>query len=73
MYRKLFGVRKSPKNQGAWYSSQHHIRECIEQLKGQLPLSYAGRDASATPAAGYTKLHEEQRQSFLKQALEDKI
>lgn len=62
--------QEEPKNQGAWYSSQHHIRECIDVSNSQLYLNYAGREASAAPAAGYTKLHENQRQLFLKQALE---
>ncbi|MBV1910039.1 MAG: 2-oxoglutarate dehydrogenase E1 component [Kangiellaceae bacterium] len=71
--KEVIWCQEEPKNQGAWYSSQHHLRECADALTSHPYLTYAGREASAAPAAGYTKLHENQRQEFLKQALEDTI
>ena len=56
-------------NQGAWYSSQHHMRRVIAAHKPDIYLSYAGRDASAAPAAGYMALHLEQQEAFINQAL----
>ena len=56
-------------NQGAWYSTQHHIRRVTQELKADVPLTYAGREASASPAAGYPALHMEQMRQYLDQAM----
>jgi 2-oxoglutarate dehydrogenase E1 component len=47
-----------PQNQGAWFFVQHYIHE--NMLEGQ-KLGYSGRAASASPAAGYSHLHQEQQ------------
>ncbi len=67
--KEVMWCQEEPMNQGAWYSSQHHMRRVAEELKPGIALSYAGRDASASPAAGYPALHMEQLRSFLDQAL----
>jgi 2-oxoglutarate dehydrogenase E1 component len=54
-----------PQNQGAWFFVQHYIHE--NMLDGQ-KLGYAGRPASASPAVGYSHLHQEQLKSLLDQA-----
>ncbi|AFP84472.1 2-oxoglutarate dehydrogenase E1 component [secondary endosymbiont of Ctenarytaina eucalypti] len=54
------------KNQGAWYCSQHHFRQVIS--KGAT-LTYAGRPASATPAAGYISVHQIQQKNLVNDAL----
>jgi len=61
--------QEEPMNQGAWYSSQHHMRRVINRHNRTLYLEYAGRDASASPAAGYMALHLAQQEQFIKQAL----
>ncbi|MEX1197210.1 MAG: 2-oxoglutarate dehydrogenase E1 component [Pseudohongiellaceae bacterium] len=68
-FREVVWCQEEPMNQGAWYSSQHHMRRVIQTLKPEVSLTYAGRDASASPAAGYPKLHQEQLEAFLDQAL----
>ena len=60
--------QEEPMNQGAWYSSQHHIRRGLEAYPG-IHLHYAGRDASASPAAGYMSLHTRQQEELVRQAL----
>ncbi|MFP3366233.1 2-oxoglutarate dehydrogenase E1 component, partial [Pseudoalteromonas sp. SIMBA_148] len=47
--------QEEPLNQGAWYQSQHHMRQVAEQHRQGLGMSldFAGRPASAAPAAGY--------------------
>jgi 2-oxoglutarate dehydrogenase E1 component len=50
-----------PQNQGAWFFVQHNIHE--NMLDGQ-KLGYAGRAASASPAAGYAHLHAEQQKAL---------
>ena len=61
--------QEEPMNQGAWYSSQHHMRRVLNRYNRSLYLEYAGRDASASPAAGYMALHLKQQEQFIKQAL----
>jgi 2-oxoglutarate dehydrogenase E1 component len=61
--------QEEPMNQGAWYSSQHHMRRVISQHNQSLYLDYVGREASASPAAGYMALHVEQQTQFINEAL----
>ncbi len=61
--------QEEPMNQGAWYSSQHHMRHVIQRLKPQLHLSYVGRESSAAPASGYMSVHLEEQKKFIDQAL----
>lgn len=57
--------QEEPQNQGAWYSSQHHIKHCLSESQ---KLSYAGREASASPAVGYHHLHNQQQEGLVKAA-----
>ena len=61
--------QEEPMNQGAWYSSQHHMRRVLFQHKQGVYLHYVGREASAAPAAGYMALHLEQLEAFINEAL----
>ena len=61
--------QEEPMNQGAWYSSQHHMRRVIHKHKAEVYLRYIGRDASAAPAAGYMALHVQQQEQFIDEAL----
>ncbi len=57
-------------NQGAWYSSQHHMRRVIASCSKDIYLGFAGREASAAPAAGYMALHLEQLERLISEALD---
>jgi 2-oxoglutarate dehydrogenase E1 component len=61
--------QEEPMNQGAWYSSQHHMRRVIHQHNSDVYLRYVGRDSSAAPAAGYMALHVAQLENFINEAL----
>ncbi len=61
--------QEEPMNQGAWYASQHHMRRVILSHSEDLYLSYAGREASAAPAAGYMQLHVQQQARLVEDAL----
>ncbi len=61
--------QEEPMNQGAWYSSQHHMRRSIYAHRTNVYLRYVGRDPSAAPAAGYMALHLEQQERFINEAL----
>jgi 2-oxoglutarate dehydrogenase E1 component len=54
-----------PQNQGAWFFVQHYVHE--NMADGQ-KLGYAGRMPSASPAVGYSHLHQEQQKALLDQA-----
>lgn len=66
----LVWCQEEPLNQGAWYPSQHHMRAVAEMLKPGLggQLKFAGRPASAAPAAGYMSVHTEQQRQLVEDA-----
>jgi 2-oxoglutarate dehydrogenase E1 component len=61
--------QEEPKNQGAWFSTQHHLRRVVQQSHPELYLEYAGREASAAAAAGYMSTHLEEQKQFIDDAL----
>ena len=67
--KEVFWCQEEPMNQGAWYSSQHHMRRVVQRQNEKVYLDYAGREASASPAAGYMALHLEQQEQLIKDAL----
>ncbi len=62
---ELVWCQDEPQNQGAWFFIQHNIHE--NMLDGQ-KLGYAGRAASASPAVGYSHLHQEQQKALVEAA-----
>jgi 2-oxoglutarate dehydrogenase E1 component len=71
-YRNLKDViwcQEEPMNQGAWYSSQHHMRRVILQHSESLYLGYAGREPFAAPAGGHPGLHTQRQQRLVEEAL----
>ena len=61
-------AQEEPRNQGGWFFmlSRRHLAGCI-QRKHQ--LIYAGRDYSASPAAGYLNVHTSQQRALVETAL----
>jgi len=64
--KRFIWCQEEPMNQGAWFPSQHHMWPLLP--KGA-KLEYAGRPMLAAPAVGDHKLHVQQLQEFLEQAL----
>ena len=62
---ELVWCQDEPQNQGAWFFIQHNIHE--NMFDGQ-KLGYAGRAASASPAVGYSHLHQDQQKALLEAA-----
>jgi len=58
--------QEEPQNQGVWFSSQHHIKGCLEPTQ---TLSYAGRGFAAAPAAGSAAVHAQQQAELVSDAL----
>ncbi len=71
--REAIWCQEEPMNQGAWYSSQHHMRRVLFNHKKDVYLQYVGRDASAAPAAGYMALHLQQMETFINNALAPEV
>ena len=59
---ELVWCQDEPQNQGAWFFVQHYIHE--NMLDGQ-KLGYSGRAASASPAVGYSHLHQDQQKALV--------
>lgn len=64
--KEVVWCQEEPKNQGAWFSSQHNMIDCLRP--GQ-PLLYAGREFAAAPAVGSPALHAQQQAALVEQAL----
>jgi 2-oxoglutarate dehydrogenase E1 component len=60
---QCFWVQEEPRNQGAW-------QFVSARMPRSLNLDYAGRLASASPAAGYYETHRRQEQELLDQAFD---
>ncbi|MCB1109631.1 MAG: 2-oxoglutarate dehydrogenase E1 component, partial [Chlamydiia bacterium] len=64
---ECFWVQEEPQNQGAY----SYIAPLLQNLLPEkLILRYVGRDRSASTAAGTIALHNQEREKFLKEALE---
>lgn len=58
--------QEEPQNQGVWYQSKHHFYNNIGK---DIPISYAGRVASAAPAVGNYKTHLHEQRTVVHTAL----
>ena len=67
--KEVVWCQEEPMNQGAWYSMQHRLRRVVLSHKDDLYLVYAGREAFAAPAVGYSSIHTEQQQQLVADAL----
>lgn len=65
--RDIVWCQEEPENQGAWYQIRHRLQA---PLTAKHDLRYAGRDASASPAAGYMKMHVAQQKRLIDTALQ---
>ncbi|MBX3706835.1 MAG: 2-oxoglutarate dehydrogenase E1 component [Pseudomonadales bacterium] len=67
--KDVIWCQEEPMNQGAWYSSQHHMRRVILQHSDSLYLGYAGREPFAAPAGGHPGMHTLRQQRLVEEAL----
>jgi len=66
--KEVVWCQEAPRNQGAWYQIQHHLRVVT---RNDQSLGYAGRAPSAAPACGYAWLHAGQQKALVDTALSD--
>ena len=64
---EVIWCQEEPRNQGTWFFmlSRRHLAGMV----GDRTLSYAGREYSASPAAGYLNVHVEQQRQLVADAL----
>ena len=62
----IIWCQDEPENQGPWYQIRHRLQE---PLAKRHTLTYVGREASASTAAGYHALHVEEQKQLLDGAL----
>ncbi len=69
--KEVVWCQEEPMNQGAWYCSQHNMRQALSLLgsKSDIMLDYAGREASAAPSCGYVSVHMEEQSKLVADAL----
>lgn len=68
--QEVVWCQEEPKNNGAWFFVDSQIEEALTAAghTGMRP-SYAGRDASASPATGLASRHKEEQQTLVNSAL----
>jgi 2-oxoglutarate dehydrogenase E1 component len=60
--------QEEPANQGAWHRIQHYL---LRHMRQNQVLAYAGRASSASPAVGYSSLHNEQQKQVIDAAFRE--
>ncbi len=63
---KAIWCQDEPRNQGSWW----YIKSQLMETCHDIPVDYAGRDSSASPAVGYMALHLEQEHKLVTEAFE---
>ncbi len=63
---EVIWCQEEPMNQGAWYQIKHHLQAVTGP---DLPLAYAGRTRSPSPASGHASTHQVEQVALLEQAL----
>lgn len=64
--KQLVWCQEEPQNQGAWSFIQPYLAALLGK---QQTLTYAGRNAAASPAVGYHSVHEKEQDELVDQAL----
>jgi 2-oxoglutarate dehydrogenase E1 component len=62
---EVYWVQEEPENMGAW----RFISDRLAPILGGRHLRYVGREAAASPAVGSYKLHQEEQNQVINQAL----
>ena len=60
--REVLWCQEEPGNQGAWHWIQRYI---LKHMRADQVLAYAMRPSSASPAVGYSSLHNEQQKELV--------
>jgi len=61
--------QEEPTNQGAWFNHRHRLQEVIDRLNLNKEIGLVSREASSAPAVGLNKLHIQQQEALVIEAL----
>jgi 2-oxoglutarate dehydrogenase E1 component len=61
-----FWCQEEPQNQGAWDQIKHRFHTLYKE---SIPVYFAGRRSAAAPATGYAKVHQEEQDKLIDDAL----
>jgi 2-oxoglutarate dehydrogenase E1 component len=67
---RMIWCQEEPQNQGAWDMIKHRF---LRQMEVGRDLFYVGRPAAAASAVGYPKLHRQQQETLIEEALTGQI
>ena len=59
--------QEEPSNQGAWFSHRHRLQRVLDRIDAQA-IRLVSRKASAAPAVGLNKLHNQQQEALVLEA-----
>jgi 2-oxoglutarate dehydrogenase E1 component len=65
--KEIAWVQEEPRNRGAWTYISDRLREILPETA---TLTYFGRDEGSSPATGSHKMHEQEEEELIAQALE---
>jgi 2-oxoglutarate dehydrogenase E1 component len=60
--------QEEPANQGAWFSHRHRIQRVLDRVSNN-QIRLVSRPAAAAPAVGLNKLHNQQQENLVVEAL----
>ena len=61
--------QEEPQNQGAWYSSRHHMDRVLNEVLPGFTLNFSGRESRSAPAVGMMSRHVLQQVNLVNDAL----
>jgi 2-oxoglutarate dehydrogenase E1 component len=66
---EVIWCQEEPKNMGAWHYIQSKIERCMREIGHNSRPKYVGRAESASPSAGYYKIHIIEQDKLITQAI----
>ena len=66
---KFVWCQEEPTNQGAWFNHRHRLQTVMDRMNIKDEISLVSREASSAPAVGLNKLHKQQQEALVKEAL----
>ena len=61
--------QEEPQNQGAWFSHRHRIQRVLDRLGKENEVNLVSREPAAAPAVGLMKLHIQQQEDLINEAI----
>ena len=65
---KFIWCQEEPSNQGSWFSHRHRLQRVLDSINAA-EIILVSRPASAAPAVGLNKLHNQQQEALIVEAL----